>query len=55
MEVGPRIDSENYPANAEKMNNVNPELVQRLIGFTALEEYLVPLDPMDDLQCESCQ
>jgi len=22
---------------------------------TAVEEYYVPSDPMDDLQCESCQ
>lgn len=22
---------------------------------TATEEYFVPVDPMDDLQCESCQ
>jgi len=22
---------------------------------TVVEEYYVPIDPMDDLQCESCQ
>ncbi|QJA00759.1 ribonucleotide-diphosphate reductase subunit beta [Leifsonia sp. PS1209] len=22
---------------------------------TKIEEYYVPVDPMDDLQCESCQ
>jgi len=25
------------------------------VGLTVIEEYSVPVDPMDDLQCESCQ
>jgi len=24
-------------------------------GYTAVDEYAVPVDPMDELQCESCQ
>ncbi|PZQ90743.1 MAG: ribonucleotide-diphosphate reductase subunit beta [Leifsonia xyli] len=24
-------------------------------GYTAVDEYSVPVDPMDELQCESCQ
>ncbi|NUU07727.1 ribonucleotide-diphosphate reductase subunit beta [Leifsonia shinshuensis] len=25
------------------------------MNSTKIEEYYVPVDPMDDLQCESCQ
>jgi len=25
------------------------------VNSTKIEEYYVPVDPMDDLQCESCQ
>jgi len=25
------------------------------MNTTKIEEYYVPVDPMDDLQCESCQ
>ncbi|OJX69781.1 MAG: ribonucleotide-diphosphate reductase subunit beta [Micrococcales bacterium 72-143] len=24
-------------------------------GYNAVDEYSVPVDPMDELQCESCQ
>jgi len=34
---------------------VNQELAAKLIGGQAMEMYAVPIDPMDDLQCESCQ
>jgi len=34
---------------------VNHELAHRLIGGRAMEMYVVPTDPMDDLQCDSCQ
>ncbi|RQP12191.1 MAG: ribonucleotide-diphosphate reductase subunit beta [Microbacteriaceae bacterium] len=26
-----------------------------MTGYTAIDEYAVPVDPMDELQCESCQ
>jgi len=26
-----------------------------MTGYTAVDEYAVPVDPMDELQCESCQ
>jgi len=26
-----------------------------LNNYAAIDEYYVPVDPMDDLQCESCQ
>jgi len=25
------------------------------VNSTKIEDYYVPVDPMDDLQCESCQ
>jgi len=25
------------------------------VNTTKIEDYYVPVDPMDDLQCESCQ
>ena len=34
---------------------VSHELAAKLIGGRALEMYHVPTDPMDDLQCDSCQ
>lgn len=35
---------------------INPEVFARVLGGYAMTgEYIVPTDPMDDLQCESCQ
>jgi len=46
------MEKENTP---EQIPEVNPELAARLIGNRAVEMYAVPTDPMDDLQCDSCQ
>ncbi|MCU1416165.1 hypothetical protein ACFVWR_14365 [Leifsonia sp. NPDC058292] len=32
-----------------------PDLIARLAAEQALEAYEVPVDPMDELYCESCQ
>ena len=29
--------------------------MDRTATVTAIDDYYVPVDPMDDLQCESCQ
>jgi hypothetical protein len=29
--------------------------MDRVAAGSTTEEYFVPVDPMDDLQCESCQ
>ena len=34
---------------------MNSKEVQSVAGYTMVEEYEVPTDPMDELQCDSCQ
>jgi hypothetical protein len=43
------------PEQIETNPEVNQELAARLIGGRAMEMYAVPIDPMDELQCDSCQ
>ena len=45
----------NVPDNSPEQLEVDHELAHRLIGGRAVEMYSVPIDPMDELQCESCQ
>ena len=40
---------------AIRWDGCRPDLMARLATEQALEVYQVPVDPMDDLYCESCQ
>lgn len=37
--------------------NERPATIEErlLIGSKAIEQYIIPIDPMDELQCDSCQ
>lgn len=38
----------------EQNPEINAKLFARILGHEAVAEIIVPVDPMDDLQCESC-
>lgn len=42
-------------AGGASWDGYRPDLIARLAAEQALDGYEVPVDPMDELHCESCQ
>ncbi|MBE3077496.1 hypothetical protein [Clavibacter michiganensis] len=45
-------DENGAPMNTTSANDQN---LAQAIGTSTVDEYVVPVDPMDLLQCDSCQ
>lgn len=52
--ITPRERQELEVVTTQEIETIDPAILNRVLGYSALE-YYVPVDPMDDLQCDSCQ